>query len=504
MQDTPSQQPELKELVVRGVGWMMVSQAAIQVLALVTAVVIVRFLGPREVGLAAEALVFSSLAIMIMDLGGAYAVVQRPMLTEVDKSTAFWAAVAFGLALTLIGIAVSWPIASLYGEPRVQALFAVLSLGFLFTALGIVQVALLTRELRFRTLEVRTIISTALSSATGIALAVAGFGPWAIVAQHLVITSASTALVWRSSPWRPRAAFSSASLKGMAAFTSHVIGTRTLTWGTMNLDNFLIGRFLGAAALGAYTIAFSLIVTPVRRVAYPLMQVFFPAFSRMRDPERIARAWLRGIRMVALGVVPTMLGLIVVAPDFVEVVFGEQWRAAVAVIQILATVGLLQSLSAVNDAVLQALDRTRELFRFTAVLSISTVAAFAVGLSWGINGVAWAYLVVTVALHPLFLWLTTRAVGVSPWDWLRSVAGVMQASAIMVLIVLGSRELMLALDVNVAARLALLIAIGLLTYVPLVAWRAPEVRDELRELLARRRRVSPTPTPTPVGTEAPT
>jgi O-antigen/teichoic acid export membrane protein len=480
---------DLRSQVVRGMGWMMASQTAIQVLAIVTSVVIARFLGPREVGLAAEALVFASLPIMIMDLGGASAVVQRPTLSEVDKSTAFWAGVALGVALTLIGIGLSWPIASLYGEPRVQALFAVMSVAFLFTALGFVQVALLTRELNFRSLEMRMIISTTVSCVAAMTLAVAGFGAWSIVAQLLVITSVSTALVWRSSPWRPRATFSIASLKGMAGFTSHVIGTKALTWATMNVDNLLIGRFLGAAALGAYTIAFALIITPVRRVAYPLVQVFFPAFSRMRDPGRIAGAWMRAIKVVALGVVPAMMGLIVAAPEFVQVVFGEQWDAAVPVIQILATVGLIQSLTAVNEAVLQSLELTRTLFRFTALLSVVTVGAFAAGIPWGIEGVAWAYLIVTVALHPVFLWLTTRAVGLTVWDWLRSISGVLQASAIMLLLVVGSRELMLRFDLGLTARLAAMIAVGVLAYVPLIAWRAPEVRSELRRVLERRRTV---------------
>ena len=258
--DTEPRRGDLGGLVVRGVGWVMASQVSTQVLALLTSVVVARFLGPHEVGLAAEALVFGSLALVIVDFGFGSAIIQRPTLTEADRSTAFWAGAILGLALTLFGVGLSWPIASLYGEPRVQPLFAVLSLSFLFTAPSIVQGALLTRELRFRSLEVRTIIATTASSATGIALAVLGFGAWAIVAQDLVITSVGSALLWRASSWRPRLIFSIASLRGMAGYTSHVFGSKALQWGTVNLDNFLIGRFLGAAPLGAYTLAFSVML----------------------------------------------------------------------------------------------------------------------------------------------------------------------------------------------------------------------------------------------------
>jgi O-antigen/teichoic acid export membrane protein len=484
---------ELPDLVIRGVGWTTVSQGAIQVLAFVTAIVIARFLTPFEVGLAAEAIVFASLALVIVDFGFASVLVQRPTLTEDDRSTAFWAGMFLGVALTLIGVGLSWPIAALYGEPEVQPLFAVLSLAFLFTAPGIVQGALLTRELAFKSLEVRTIAATVLSSATGITLAIAGSGPWAIVAQDLVITGVSTLLLWWASPWRPQFRFSIRSLRGMAGYTGNVFGTRVLAWGTINLDNFLIGRFVGAAPLGAYAMAYSVMLTPVNRIAAPITHVFFPAFSRLREPAQIAVMWLRANRMVALVVVPLMLGLIAVAPDFVHAVFGEKWNAAVPVIQILAPVGMLQSLLALNIVILQTLDRTRTLFRFTAALSALTVIGFAAGLPWGIEGVATGYLIVTVATAPIFVRLTADSVGLRPIEWLRSIAGVLQSGIAMMLVVLGARELLLGTDLPVGVRLAVLVVLGAVVYLGLIRWRDPQVRVEIGRLRERRRRGGPPP-----------
>jgi O-antigen/teichoic acid export membrane protein len=484
---------ELPDLVIRGVGWTTASQGAIQVLAFVTAIVIARFLTPFEVGLAAEAIVFASLALVIVDFGFASVLVQRPTLTEDDRSTAFWAGMFLGVALTLIGVGLSWPIAALYGEPEVQPLFAVLSLAFLFTAPGIVQGALLTRELAFKSLEVRTIAATVLSSATGITLAIAGSGPWAIVAQDLVITGVSTLLLWWASPWRPQLRFSIRSLRGMAGYTGNVFGTRVLAWGTINLDNFLIGRFVGAAPLGAYAMAYSVMLTPVNRIAAPITHVFFPAFSRLREPAQIAVMWLRANRMVALVVVPLMLGLIAVAPDFVHAVFGEKWNAAVPVIQILAPVGMIQALLALNIVILQTLDRTSTLFRFTAALSALTVISFAAGLPWGIEGVATGYLIVTVATAPTFVRLTADSVGLRPIEWLRSIAGVLQSGIAMMLVVLGARELLLGTDLPVGVRLAVLVVLGAVVYLGLIRWRDPQVRVEIGRLRERRRRGGPPP-----------
>lgn len=499
-----SEHSDLKTLVVRGVGWMMASQVTVQALAFVTSLVVARLLGPREVGLAAMALVFGSLALVIVDFGLASVIVQRPQLTERDKSTVFWTGMALGVILTAAGVALSWPLAALYDEPQVQPLFAVLSLTFLFTAPGIVQGALLNRELRFRSLEVRTMISTALSSAAAIAFAAAGVGAWAIIFQHLTITGVSSALLWRASSWRPSFTFSIESLRSVAGYAGNVFGSKLLAWATYNADNLLIGRFLGAAPLGAYSLAFSIILTPVNRLAGPITQVFFPAFSRMQSAARIAPAWLRGTRMIALPVIPAMLGLIAVAPDFVEVVFGDPWRSAVPIIQLLAPVGLLQALMAMNFGVLQAVDRTRIIFRFSVLESVLTVGAFAAGLPWGIEGVATAYLVAHLIAQPLLLRFTTQAVGISAWEWLRAVSRVTFAALAMLFLVFVARELLLATALPTAVRLIATVGVGALAYIPLVVWFAPDVRGEIRDLFNRAKRRNDTEAPPDASSAAST
>lgn len=482
---------EISGLVKRGVGWMMASQGIMQVLALLTSVVVARFLSPRQVGLANEAVVFVTLALVLSEFGFASVIVQRPTISDTESSSLFWAGIALGLALTLAGVALSGPIADLYGEPRVRALFAVLSLTFLVTAPGIVQGALLTRELAFRSLELRTIAATVSGCTTAIVLAILGAGPWAIVAQTITMASVSTVLLWRSSTWRPRRLFSSDVLREYRSFASHVLGAKMLYWANANLDNFLVGRFLGAAPLGAYSLAFAVALTPVNRIAVPLTQVFFPAFSRLRDRELIGEVWLRAVRMLAFIVVPAMFGLIIVAPDLVTVVFGAKWRHAGPVMQILAAIALLQTLTALHDGVLQALAQTRTLFRFTAVLSILTVIGFAAGLPWGIQGVAAAYLIVSVVMQPLFVWLTARIVGVSPLDWLRSIAGPVEASVAMLIVIGIARAVLVHAGVPAGLRLVTIIFAGVVFYLPAAAWRAPQVVEEIRNTLERRRAAVP-------------
>jgi O-antigen/teichoic acid export membrane protein len=464
---------------------MLASQGASQLAALTTSIVIAHLLSPHQVGLAAEAIVFGTLALVVTDFGIGSVIVQRPQLSAVDTSTAFWASIGLGAFLTAAGIGLSWPIASLYGQPEVQPLFATLSLTFVLTAPGVVQGALLSRELQFRALEIRGILSTATACATAIVFAGLGFGPWAIIIQSLTVSAVSTALLWRSSSWRPQMVFSSASLREFRGFATHVFGARSLSWAVLNVDNLLVGRFLGAAALGAYSMACSVALAPLNRIALPIGQVFFPAFSRIEDRRRIATAWLRGLRMVALIVVPIMLGAVITAPDLILVLFGRRWHAAVPVLQLLGLVGLMQALTALNGGILQGIGEGRRYFRCTLLISGASVAAFAAGIPWGITGVALSYLLVSAVVQPIFTVVTARAVGASLAGVMHSISGVLQAGTGMLLIVFVERTLMVG-HVAPAPRLLVFIVSGAVSYLVLVAWRAPEVRSELEELWRRR------------------
>jgi O-antigen/teichoic acid export membrane protein len=254
----------------------------------------------------------------------------------------------------------------------------------------------------------------------------------------------------------------------------------------------MVGRALGAAALGAFALSTNVILVPFSRLAGPLQQVFFPAFSRMDgDRERVADVWIRASRLVGAFAIPALTGLAIVAPDFVQVVLGPKWSQATPVIQILAWVGLLQALQTLNGEVLMALGRAGTLLRFTALWFVVTVGAFALGIQWGIVGVAACYAVATTALEPLRGYLTTQALGISLWRFVRAFSGIAQATALMAVVVIGARAAMVSAGVAPAMRLVLLVLLGTAIYVALCLVRAPEVTREVRSVLRRRPAATP-------------
>lgn len=486
----------LAPAVVRGLGWKTVSQLVDFGVRTAVAVLLARLLGPHELGLAAMALAFSALGRLFADGAMDSAMVQRRALSGDDLATALWTSIAAGALMTVIGVASSGAVAAFFGEPRVQRLFALLSLTFVLEAAATVPTALLSRNLDFRRLELCGVATSVVSGAVAVGFAFAGAGAGSVVAQRLAAAVFGLAVLWLTCRWRPRLAFSRRSLGELGGFSLHVVGSRFFFYMQRNADNLLVGRYLGAAALGSYALAYNLMLLPFFRVVDPIRHVLFPALSRVQDDTvRVARLWLRSTRVIAAVLLPALTGLAVVAPDFVSVVLGNEWSDAVWPIRLLAVVGLAQSLIAVDSVVLMVFGRTRALLRFSVITFVLSLAGFAVGLLGGITGVAAGYLAATLLIVPAYLRLTADTVQVPLRRFAASLAGVARITAAMLVVVVGLRAALVALAVPADSRLVAVTVAGVAVVLGLAA-RDDELRAELgvlRAVLASRRgAVTPT------------
>ena len=122
--------------------------------------------------------------------------------------------------------------------------------------------------------------------------------------------------LWQLASWRPRFTYSRNSLKRLAGFGSNIVGSRFLDFVQTNMDNILVGRYLGSAALGLYSVAYNVILIPLGRLFAPISNTLFAAASRMQDePARVAGLRLRAVRGALSVILPAILGLLVVRPN---------------------------------------------------------------------------------------------------------------------------------------------------------------------------------------------
>jgi O-antigen/teichoic acid export membrane protein len=500
------QQPTagLKGKVARGLGWVGATQVIGQLIRTGGAIVIARLLVPEDYGLATLALVFTSLVLVFSDLALGAALVQRKVLTEDDRSTAFWMTIFCGVLFTVVGVGIAGVVSEIYEQPDVRPLLMVLSASFLITALGATQQSLLLREMHFKRMETLILAGTLAGTVAAVVVAAQGGGAWAIIAQQLVTAAVISLLMWLASDWRPRLSFSRASARSLWGFSGPLVGHRLLFYVHQNADNLIIGRVLGTAALGAYAVAYNVMLAPASRIAAPVQRVLAPAFSRLQDePARMADAWARATRLVGMIVIPGMVGIGVVAPDFVPVVLGEQWAAAIPIVPVLAWVGMIQALQALNVDILMARGRTKAMFRYMCGFTAAHLIAFAIGVNWGIAGVAVAYAVSSTLVEPVLTVMSARAIGVSPFVFVRAISTVAESAFVMGAALLAARPVLIELGVPAGARLALLVVLGAAIYIPLALWRTPEILSDVKSLLGRGQPAAPAAAVAPAAPAAP-
>ena len=479
----------LRQAAARGVAWKIAAELVTQMTRLALLLILARLLTPADFGVASIVLAFLMFVPVLADLGLGASLIQRVHLTEVDRSTVFWASLPLGTSFMLIGIALSWPLARLFDDASIQPLFAVFSVSFLLASLSAVPNALLMRDMEFKSLELRVIAGTLCGASAAIALAVSGAGPWAIVGGEIVNRFVSMVMLWLRCRWRPSRAFSWGSLRSLFAFGGTMLGAVLLMQFAQTAQNLMVGRFLGSRALGRLTVAQTLILLPFSRVAAPIQEVMFPAFSRMQDtPDRILYAWTRINQVVVAIALPSLAGLFVLAPEFTDVVLSERWKGTAPVIRALAVCGIAIALQRLAVGVLSAVGFVRSLMFVGLASVVLTVVAVLVGRGFGLTVTAAALAAQSVVIQTMLITIAARSVGGRLVDVLRPLARIAIATAIMtaalVLVV------MLLRDAGVGDIVVLVVGsiAGAVVFVPLLVVLEPDLVRFTASFVRDRRR----------------
>jgi O-antigen/teichoic acid export membrane protein len=410
----------------RSVLWTAIGKASNSLISLLVTALLTRLLTPADFGIVAMVVVISGFLNIMAEAGVSTAVVQKRDLQPDALSTLFWAGLALGL-LAAGCLALGSPlIARFFGEPRLTPVVALLSMSFVFLAMGRIPNGLLERSFRFQQLATAEVISAVLSGVIGIVLARAGAGYFALVAQTLVSGFLNASLRLWFARFRPRLVFDWAALKAVSGYSGGVTAFTAINYWARNLDKALIGRALGAAELGFYGRAYALMLYPLEGITGVINPTLHPLLSAMQgDPERMTRAYVKVLRLVATLALPAMCILGTLAPEIVHTVWGKQWDPSVRVFAILCFVGSVQPIGSTFGAVFLATNRTRLLALVGFVNSVIMMAGIAVGVRYGIQGVALGY---SVAYGAIFLPTMYLVVTVLLSGTVRDITGVFAAA----------------------------------------------------------------------------
>ena len=382
------------------------SQGAKFALQMGSTVVLARLLTPQDFGLIAMVIAITSFAMILKDMGLSMATVQKADINHSQISTLFWINVAVGILIAAVVVALAPVVAWFYGEPRLTPVTMALAGTFIFGGLTVQHQALLQRHMRFFRLGLAEMLAMSASVAAAIIAGVYGAGYWALVIMHITLAVVTAIGMWIALPWLPGPPRKATGVKPMLGFGGNIAAFNVMNCFSRNLDKILIGKFLGSAALGFYSNAYRLLMMPIRQIRDPIGSVAMSSLSRLQgNPERYKNYYLKMVQMLALITVPIICFLGVYSDEVILLVLGPQWGQAAEVFKILAFAALIQPIMGTVSSVLLSTGQGRRHFKKGIWTSAVYAISFAVGLPWGIIGVALSYTIANyVLLLPVLLY----------------------------------------------------------------------------------------------------
>ena len=218
------------------------------------------------------------------------------------------------------------------------------------------------------------------------------------MAWYTVLSSVFTAvLTLIYARWVPHFLLGLQHMKGLLGFGANLTGFSFVTYFAQNMDNLLVGRFLGSTALGFYNLAYNLLVLPVSSISDVVGSVMFPALSIIQHDKQLVRdAYVTANRYIAAVSFPLMIWVLVAAPQLIRVVYGPKWISVIPLIQIFALAGIEQSIGTNVWWIFTSQGRTDVMFKLSIFTTVVVVISFVVGLRGGVEGVVVAY---TIAIY---------------------------------------------------------------------------------------------------------
>lgn len=387
----------LETRTVRGIGWTATSKIAQLLMSILISAILARLLTPSDFGLIAMVVVFSNFASIFSDFGLMSAIVQKKDVSDEALSSTFWISVGLGALLTA-ALAASAPlIAAFYSQPRLTPLVVFISTTFFIYAFGNVPYGLLTKRMNFKALAIIDSCAIGISGPIAIFLAFSGYGVWSLAWYAVLSSIFMVVFTWIYARWVPHFLFGLQHMKGLLGYGANLTGFSFVNYFAQNMDNLLVGRFLGSTALGFYNLAYNLLVLPTSNISDVVGRVMFPALSIIQHDKQLVRdAYVRANSYIAAVSFPVMTWVLVSAPQLIRVVYGPKWIPVIPLIQIFALAGIEQSMATNVWWIFTSQGRTDVMFKLSIFTTGVVVTSFLVGLRGGVEGVVIAY---TVALY---------------------------------------------------------------------------------------------------------
>ena len=458
----------LEHKVVSGVVWSFAEKFLTMLVQMVVSIIVARRLMPEDFGVMAILTFFTSVALTIVDSGFSQTLIRKREPSDSDYRSVFLFNVVVALVLYFVLWALAAPIARFYGHSVIRDVAPVLFLLLPINSLCVVQTVMFTREFRFKLLSNIVFFASLVSGVVAVAMAVAGCGIWALVAQRLLQMGIKAVAFWLIRRWMVRGGFSLSALREMAPFSLRLLATDLIASIYNNVAQLFVGKIYSTASLGYYSQAQKLKDLAVISTVQSVQGVTYPALSKLSaDEEKFSAGYERIVRLLSFVLFPAMLGLVAISSDMFMLLLGERWMPTVPYFRILALSGMVYPLAMVGYNVLKIKSDGRVVVLLEVVKRVVMTLVLCITIPTGIEAVAWG---MTAMAFVEFLLNSGFALRLMSFGVVR-LAKALLPSLLLSLVVYFGLEILnphLA-HLSVALRLAADIALAVVSYIAL-AW----------------------------------
>lgn len=406
---------------VKGIFWVFLGTVVQGIIQVLTLVVLSRLVLPEEFGLANAAVIVIGISSLFSQIGIGPAIVQRPNLEERHIRTGFAVSLLLGVLFMTLTIFFAPQIADFMRMDDLTLILQITAPLFVLQSFFVIPNSILSRNLQFRKQTIVQIVSYTFGyGLVGILLAFLKWGVWALVAAQIGQALLGSILVSFFQPYSKKIQFDFQSFKELFYFGGGFTIARIGNYLAGNVDNLVVGRWLGENALGMYSRAFQLIVMPANLFGQVLDTVLFPAMSAVQNSKsRLTLAFRRGVLFITVVVLPISVLSIILAPEIIRIVLGNHWEDAIVPFQILSISILFRTSYKMSDSLARATGAVYDRAWRQILYAAGVFVGAWIGTQWGLAGVATGVLLATCLNYVIMAHLSLKLISMQWKDFFK-------------------------------------------------------------------------------------
>lgn len=477
----------IKRKTASSIIWTLFRTVSDQVFSFCVFVLMAHLLTKREIGVFAIAYIFAEVGRALCSNAVTQLIAKQVKLTHAFIDTVFWSNIIAAMLYSLITLLIIALPLSLFQEPGLRPVLAAMVIPVIINAIGSTHLALRLRDFGHKTIAIRSVVSGLVGGSLAISAALLGYGVWSLVIQRVANEMVGAILSWLSYKWTPSFRYDLNIFRSNISFSGNLTIAQLIFLFLVRIQDLIVGGALGPSFVATYRVAWRLIETFAVGTIQPFAGVALQTFSRLAEDTLALRASYRTfIRLCSAVSFPAVVGLGVLSPELVYVVYGAKWAEAGVLGQVFAFMAIPFTLNYFASPVLSAVGEGRRQRTLAIIQLISTITITASFVHFGLLWVVIGYVIRSYLTLPIQMLYLSRSTSIKPIDTWNAIKWPFLCSACMGCSIAVLKSVF---PLPAFSMLVLGFVVGLLIYMITLWYTSPDIIKQVREFLVKRRSV---------------